>query len=176
MLFLCPDTPTGKWSERQQATQQLLNAHGVQEQIVDAPRSIDTVKESPPSSGTATPRDGKEKTGMHKSMADVESGSISVAPARELDMSKQQMIEVAKGEIVIPPTFKEGLGVFFSMQTLFHCSTYFCSFGGELAVNSYLGSYYLKNFPELGQTGSGRWASMFGLLNVVTRLVSQYSL
>lgn len=31
------------------------------------------------------------------------------------------------------------------------------------------GAYYLRNFPYLGQTGSGRWAAMFGLLNVVTR-------
>jgi NNP family nitrate/nitrite transporter-like MFS transporter len=41
--------------------------------------------------------------------------------------------------------------------------------GGELAINSIIGSYYLKNFPRLGQTGSGRWAAMFGLLNVVFR-------
>jgi len=39
----------------------------------------------------------------------------------------------------------------------------------ELAINSYIAAYYLKNFPYLGQTGAGRWASMFGLLNVVTR-------
>merc|ERR1712144_84606 len=43
------------------------------------------------------------------------------------------------------------------------------SFGGELAINSIIGSYYLKNFPHLGQTGSGRWAAMFGLLNVFFR-------
>jgi len=41
--------------------------------------------------------------------------------------------------------------------------------GAELAINSILGAYYLKNFPKLGQTGTGRWAAMFGLLNVVFR-------
>jgi NNP family nitrate/nitrite transporter-like MFS transporter len=40
---------------------------------------------------------------------------------------------------------------------------------GELAINSYLASYYLRNFPDLGQTNAGRWASMFGLLNVFSR-------
>jgi len=170
MLLLCPDTPTGKWSERHLATQQLLNAHGVHEQIVDAPHSIETVKTSRPSSGTATP-DTKEKFDAHTPVADVERGSISITPAQEISMSQQEMLEIAKGEIVVAPTFKEGLHVFFSLQTLFHCATYFCSFGGELAINSYLGSYYLKNFPTLGQTGSGRWASMFGLLNVFTRSV-----
>ena len=39
----------------------------------------------------------------------------------------------------------------------------------ELAINNYIAAYYLKNFSYLGQTGAGQWASMFGLLNVVTR-------
>ena len=72
-------------------------------------------------------------------------------------------------EVVVKPTLKEGLKVMFSLQTLMLCSGYFCSFGGELAINSILGAYYLKNFPYLGQTQSGRWAAMFGLLNIVTR-------
>jgi len=171
MLFLCPDTPTGKWSERQLAAQQLLNAHGVQVKIVEAPQSVETVKGSPSSSDTATLSDVKEKSGTQTPVVDVERGSISITPAEEIHLSEQEMLEVARGEIVVAPTFKEGLHVFFSLQTLFHCATYFCSFGGELAINSYLGSYYLKNFPHLGQTGSGRWASMFGLLNIVTRSV-----
>ena len=41
--------------------------------------------------------------------------------------------------------------------------------GGELAINSIIGSYYFKNFPPLGQTRSGQWAAMFGLLNVLFR-------
>jgi NNP family nitrate/nitrite transporter-like MFS transporter len=79
------------------------------------------------------------------------------------------MVDIARREVVTPPTVKQTLKVLISPQTLFHGATYFCSFGGELAINSYLGAYYLRNFPELGQTGSGRWASMFGLLNVITR-------
>ena len=31
------------------------------------------------------------------------------------------------------------------------------------------GAYYSKNFPSLGQTHSGQWAAMFGLLNVAFR-------
>jgi MFS transporter, NNP family, nitrate/nitrite transporter len=50
-------------------------------------------------------------------------------------------------------------------------TSYFNSFGAELAINSILGNYYQKNFKQLGQTTSGRWAAMFGLLNVVTRPV-----
>lgn len=41
--------------------------------------------------------------------------------------------------------------------------------GSELAINSILGAYYYANFHRLGQTESGNWAAMFGLLNVVLR-------
>lgn len=78
-------------------------------------------------------------------------------------------IDTAEGEVIVAPTLKEGLSVMFSLQTLALAAPYACSFGGELAINSIIGSYYLKNFPHLGQTGSGRWAAMFGLLNVLFR-------
>src|ERR1700733_1037658 len=38
-LFLCPDTPTGKWSDRHLAAQQNLAAHGVTGVVVDPPGS-----------------------------------------------------------------------------------------------------------------------------------------
>lgn len=44
-----------------------------------------------------------------------------------------------------------------------------CSFGTELVLDSNIGAYYLKNFPKLGQTGTGNWAAMFGLLNIAFR-------
>jgi NNP family nitrate/nitrite transporter-like MFS transporter len=78
-------------------------------------------------------------------------------------------VDTAAGEVIVAPTLKEGLSVLFSLQTLALAAPYACSFGGELAINSIIGSYYLKNFPKLQQTGSGRWAAMFGLLNVVFR-------
>ena len=93
-------------------------------------------------------------------------GSVS---DREAQIGEQQMLDVARGEVVQKPTFKEALPVILSLQTLNQAACYFCSFGAELAINSSLGPYYLKNFPSYGQTGTGRWAAMFGLLNVVTR-------
>jgi NNP family nitrate/nitrite transporter-like MFS transporter len=83
--------------------------------------------------------------------------------------AQSSVIDTAEGEVIVAPTTKELLSVVFSLQTLALALPYACSFGGELAINSILGSYYLKNFPKLGQTGSGRWAAMFGLLNVFFR-------
>jgi len=69
-------------------------------------------------------------------------------------------VDTAEGEVIVAPTFQEAMSVLFSLQTLALAGPYACAFGGELAINSILGSYYLKNFPKLGQTG---------FLNVVFR-------
>merc|ERR1711964_925782 len=172
MIFLCDDTPTGKWSERHNATMHLLAAHGVQTSVLES--GSRPVNASGISSGTATPRDDEKKAnGEAATKADVERGSVHGRIARsvtkEAKMSEDEMIATARGEIVITPTFKEACHVFFSVQTAFRACTYISSFGGELAINSFLASYYLRNFPELGQTRAGQWASMFGLLNVFTR-------
>ena len=149
MLVLCDDTPTGKWSERHNNAQRLANS-----------AEVTAVSQSgPASSGTTTPELGEKR--------DMEKGST--ANYSHSQPRQGEMVDVAVGEVVVAPTLKHTLHVITSPQTLFHCATYFCSFGGELAINSYLGAYYLKNFPYLGQTQAGRWASMFGLLNVVTR-------
>ncbi|KIX03448.1 uncharacterized protein Z518_07000 [Rhinocladiella mackenziei CBS 650.93] len=155
MTLFCPDTPTGKWSERHLHTSQLLSSHGLS--ITTDEKGI-----SHEPSGSSTPNRDMEKV-------DSKGATAPTSHNPEAHLSSQEMLDIARGEVIQKPTFKEALNVIFSLQALFHCATYFCSFGGELAINSYLGAYYLKNFPELGQTGSGRWASMFGLLNVVTR-------
>lgn len=177
MIFFCQDTPTGKWSERHNATKHLLAAHGVQTSVLDAgSQPIDASgNASSMSSGTNTPRIDEKKAdgGPGAPKSDIEHGSVrgsvSGSVKKEAIMSQDEMIATARGEIVVAPTFKEACNVFFSLQTAFHACTYICSFGGELAINSYLASYYLRNFPDLGQTHAGQWASMFGLLNVITR-------
>ncbi|KAI5360375.1 Putative nitrate transporter NarK/NarU, major facilitator superfamily, MFS transporter superfamily [Septoria linicola] len=142
MLFLCDDTPTGKWSERHAAARQLP------QRIIDVPVT--------PSDRSLSEKDTKEKPDLEQD-------------ANNSDVRHGQVLDAAQGEVVVAPTAKNMLRILASPQTLFHAATYACSFGGELAINSYLGAYYLKNFPYLGQTGAGRWAAMFGLLNVVTR-------
>lgn len=163
MIIFCPDTPTGRWADRHLHAQQSLQAHGISAPgVVSIPGAITDRKYSPPSSGVATPTDEKLQ----------EEGAISAAKHdydHEATMAAADMIETARGEIVVKPSFKDALAVACSLQTFALAFCYFNSFGAELAINSILGSYYLKNFPDLGQTGSGRWAAMFGLLNVFFR-------
>ncbi|KAF2465769.1 nitrate transporter [Lindgomyces ingoldianus] len=146
MLLTTDDTPTGKWADRAKAV-----PSGNEGTIVDTTGEL---ADKPLATGSFSDSDEK-KVPVNDN---VEAGEVEVT-----------IIDEVQHEIVQTPTFKEALGVIVNLQTLNLCLTYFCSFGGELAINSILGSYYLKNFKYLGQTKSGRWAAMFGLLNVVTR-------
>jgi NNP family nitrate/nitrite transporter-like MFS transporter len=142
MLFLCDDTPTGKWSQRQGSNPV------IQSNIVDLHRSS--------GSGAAS------------------STNVSAVPEKKgvstpqiVDTEAQPVIDLS--EVIQKPTVSEALRVIFCLPTVAVALQYACSFGAELAINSILGAYYLKNFPSLGQTKSGRWAAMFGLVNVVFR-------
>lgn len=87
----------------------------------------------------------------------------------KIELSERGLLDAVQAEVIMKPTLKEATRVTFSPQTLTLVACYFCSFGAELAINSSLGVYYLKNFPGLGQTGTGRWAAMFGLFNLFSR-------
>jgi len=168
-LLVCPDTPTGKWSERHLAAQHHLAEHGITGDVVEVPGEISGKTISTPESGSPSPH-GDSKMEFDAKPKGVDDG--------EAQIGEQQMLDVARGEIVRKPSFKEAMPVVFSLQTLVTAGCYFCSFGAELAINSILGAYYLKNFKKLGQTGTGQWAAMFGLLNVAFRpiggLISDY--
>jgi NNP family nitrate/nitrite transporter-like MFS transporter len=161
LLFLCPDTPTGKWSDRHLSAQQNLAAHGVTGIVIDAPGSVLDKKFG--SNGAVTlPEGSKEQY--------VATTKRRASYDHEAQLSEQAMLDTARGEIIVKPTFKEAMSVTLSLQTLVTTTCYFCSFGSELAINSILGAYYLANFKHtLNQRTSGDWASMFGLLNVFFR-------
>lgn len=156
LLLLCPDTPTGKWSERKQHVIENLDHEHKAGHVVEHSGLVHDL----PTQDTKAPSFKDEKLSAHSSneVVNVEAGQVVDAVADEYTH-----------EVVQDPTAMEILKVMGSPQTLALCAAYFCSFGAELAINSILGAYYLKNFPKLGQTSSGRWAAMFGLLNVYGR-------
>lgn len=147
MMFTCPDTPTGKWSERH------LNGTATPLTMVGSPEMIP--------SGVATPNSIMKIDAKVQGTPD---------PEAQVDSSKGQVLQ----ELVVAPTWRETMQVVFSGPTLSLAMLYACTFGAELALDAVLGSYYTKNFPALGQTKSGEWAAMFGLLNVVFRPLGGY--
>jgi len=151
LLLLTDDTPTGKWADRGAVVQATPDSH--HQSVVPTTGGLDDKPAT-----TSSISSGDEKKHTIPQNGDVESATGDV-----------QVIDGYQHEVVQKPTLKEAMKVILSPQTAMLAFCYFNSFGAELAINSILGAYYLKNFPYLGQTQSGRWAAMFGLLNVVTR-------
>ncbi|KAM5355754.1 hypothetical protein ACJ41O_002400 [Fusarium nematophilum] len=146
MLLLCPDSPSGSWDDQAEQIRKNLEAHGIS------------------SSGEVTPvgsaSDEENSPGREK---DVKVGD------HEHSISRNEALEIAQGEVVVKPSLREALPVVYSPQTFFHVATYACSFGGELAINAVLSSYFKKNFPHLDQTKASNYAAIFGFLNFVNR-------
>jgi NNP family nitrate/nitrite transporter-like MFS transporter len=148
MLLLCPDSPVGKWNERDQRIQENLKSLGIDSTVSTG--------------GVCTPTDSAdEEKGLPK--------DPSSMATTTMQLSRVEAFELAQGEVVVKPSMKEAMSVLFSPQCLFHVMTYGCSFGGELAINSVLSSYYKLNFPHLDQTSASNYAAIFGFLNFVTR-------
>ncbi|KAK4940969.1 hypothetical protein LTR10_019013 [Elasticomyces elasticus] len=164
LILLCEDTPVGKWSERHRAAEENLAAHGVQAKLVDAPTGGITDKVS--NDGTNSPPSVSGEKIQYDATGDRKTSTYA---DHEAQLTEQQMLDTARGEIVVKPSVKDVFGVMFSPHTLVTAFCYFCSFGAELSINSILGTYYQQNFKKLGLTESGDWAAMFGLLNVVCR-------
>nr|OQO02086.1 hypothetical protein B0A51_17521 [Rachicladosporium sp. CCFEE 5018] len=168
LVLLCPDTPTGKWADRFQAAENNLREHGVSPAVVDIPGGV---SDKPATDGTSSPTTSDEEKKL-----DDHRGTFG---DHEAQMGEQQMLDTARGEVVVKPSAKEMMHVIFSLQTLVTAACYFCSFGAELSINSILGNYYTAKFKYLGLQGSGNWAAMFGLMNVVWRplggLVSDFA-
>ncbi|KAL4763443.1 MFS transporter [Aspergillus foveolatus] len=143
MLFTCPDTPTGKWADREKTRGQSI---------------VDLSSTPNESSANSINISSDEKKAVRPEVTDSEA-QVHVRPGQ---------IE-STDAVIEAPTIKRYLSIALDPSALAVAVPYACSFGAELAINSILGAYYLLNFPHLGQTQSGRWASMFGLVNVVFR-------
>ena len=157
MILTCPDTPTGAWSARTQEVQRHLDMR-------------DTFFSS----------SGKDRKGLASSMDSgaspgLSNDTIKLNSARgqghysETQAQEDDLLAAASWELVEKPTVQNYAKAVLSLPTLTLSMAYFCTFGTELCVNTILGAYYAKTFPKLGQTGSGNWAAMFGLLNFVFR-------
>ncbi|RAK71655.1 MFS transporter [Aspergillus fijiensis CBS 313.89] len=154
MLFLCEDTPTGKWSERHLWAREMAGESDGN--IVDLKAEMRSAQPS------STPS-------MTNVMADVEKKGAQTPVSLGSNSQTIAEFDALRTDTVVAPTRKEAMGVLFSLSTAAVAIPYACSFGAELAINSNLGEYYSANFPHMGQTKTGQWAAMFGLLNVVFR-------
>ena len=171
LILLCPDTPTGKWADRMQASPNSQQHNGILEgTVVDVPGQMsEDAKHARSSSDGANTPDSQTRT--HSILHDEKKSDYPAGKASdpEAQIGEQQVIDTSQGEIIQKPTLKDILRISFSPQTMVTGAVYFCTFGAELAVNSILGTWYTKQFPTLTAQETGNWAAMFGLMNVVWR-------
>ena len=167
IIIACPDAPTGKWSSR---------AYDMQRQNEHRDVYVNTFDDRSSTSGSRKQGGKGWKRGNSDQTVELDTtngldSTISQSRSRGAIFDEQDVLNAASWELVEKPTFHGYIGALVSPSTLTLIVAYFCTFGTELAVNSFLGAYYLENFRSLGQTGSGRWAAMYGLLNAVFRPV-----
>ena len=123
---------------------------------------------------------GKDREGLAPSMDSGASPGLSNDTAKlnsahgqghysETQAQEDDVLAAASWYLVEKPTVRSSAKAIPSLPTLTLSVAYFCSFRTEQCVNKILGAYYAKTFPDLGQTGSGNWTAMFGLLNFVFR-------
>lgn len=159
IVVACPDAPTGQWSSRAYDKQRQTERRDVYVSTFD----------------NQTSNSGHRNHARQGSKSQYSDQSVELYPPttrrrdREAVPNEQDFLNAASWELVDQPTYHGYVKALVSLPTLTLIIAYFCTFGTELAVNSFLGAYYLQNFESLGQTGSGRWAAMYGLLNAVFR-------
>lgn len=158
MLLTCEDTPTGKWAERSLNTVtavQDISPLGYSSNDQTLHQVILTSKTT-----SKEPQYAENKKPLNSDS--------------DTQLESQNEILPTNGEVIVPPTIRTVMRVVLSLPTIALVLQYACSFGAELVLDGILGSYYLTNFPHLGQTECGQWAAMFGLLNVVFRPLGGY--
>ena len=159
IIIACPDAPTGRWSSR---------AYDIQRQVEHRDVYVSTFGNRNQISGPENQGRKGSKRGVSDHSVELDSTN-SRSRDRETVLDEQDFLNAASWELVESPTYHGYVKTLVSLPTITLLVAYFCSFGTELAVNSFLGAFYLENFESLGQTGSGRWAAMYGLLNAVFR-------
>ena len=156
MVLSCPDTPTGKWSSRALDTQRNFDMRDTFFSSIGARKDHKTASAHSIDSG-----------GLANDTVKLHSGRDQ-GNYFDMQANEDDILAAASWELVEKPTYQRTMKAVSSFPTLALAVAYLCSFGTELAVNSILGAYYAKNL-KLGQTASGNWAAMFGILNAIFR-------
>jgi len=167
VLFFSPDTPTGPWNERHlnRLSQGIDASSEADGKVVDVSGyEIDEAKQTGPSLSAKS--NDIEKYG--------EDDKVQMEPnihGQVPTVYDNLDVKFAEAGVIKSPSLKDIATVFFTFPTIMQCALYFVTFGGELAINSNLSSFYIKSSgtPPWSQTYAANWAAMYGLLNVVTR-------
>ncbi|KAL2270093.1 hypothetical protein VTJ83DRAFT_2277 [Remersonia thermophila] len=174
LLLLCPDAPTGKWSDRHIRVQDVITTESGSETdqtiVVDGPGGI----KAQPILGPLPPKQtllaaANINAGSRSDLSNTLSplGATTATPIPTEKESRPP--SPARPQPRFTTTDTHPRANLLSLQTAFHMLCYGCTFGSELAINAVLSSYYAATFPSLSQTTASNYAAMFGFLDFVAR-------
>lgn len=132
IVLACPDAPTGKWSSR---------AYDMQRQIDQRDVYVSSILES-----RKPGRRSPHKRGLSEHSVELDR-STGAKHDQETELDSDDLLNAASWELVEKPTYHGSLKAIISLPTLTLIVAYFCPFGTELAVNSFLGAFYFKKIP-----------------------------
>ncbi|CAF3800296.1 unnamed protein product [Rotaria socialis] len=157
-LIFGDDTPNGSWSSR--------HKHQIAE-TNDQFENASMIASSSPS---------MEKT-IDLSL-DHELPLATKESERKKDFRDVKVFEI-EDEVPQAPSAADILKIALSSQTLLVSLPYLCSFGSELAVEGVISDFYIQtakisNNVVWNEQTAGKWAAVFGLLNLITRPLGGY--
>ncbi|KAF2219877.1 nitrate transporter-like protein [Elsinoe ampelina] len=156
LILLCPDTPRGRWADRNLPVENDTHTTTTDGKVVDIPNANTTASRSPSASSMAD----EEKKDYTKPAID--------GPTPDTSKGEALTLTPAQSDAIQAPTMKEIFRVILSGPTLVLGACYFCTFGAELSINSVLGTFYQRQLG-LGLQEAGNLAAIFGLMNVIMR-------
>lgn len=148
------DCPEGKWSNRTDVLG--IGIDVTKSDVLVVPRSHTAEKE-----GLTTVLSKEDIQNAYNQ----DSTSDDLAP-----VTTKMGDVVSLGEIIEDPKLMDFFKVGFHWRTMLVALGYITTFGGELAIEAVMSAVYLAHSGgTFSQQLAGNWASMLGLLNVVTR-------
>jgi len=160
VLFLNDDTPTGSWATRNLDMNRRPSVAPILQDLGSGNSSV-TFLERP---SRAASTFGKSKA---QSMCDLEKGQATTAEVQRRGSEAPTLVE-PQPRPASKPTKRQLASDLCCIQTLMLAVSYFATFGLALLVNAILVTHYQDAFGW-SQSLATDWASMFGLLNIVSR-------
>ncbi len=168
LLFFGQDCPMGKWSRRSDILgvnqnntlikTVSLSKHGKVLSITASAVGVTGVDDPAAANKILVNKDSNdEKKYLNDEAQDSEENDVDIEDL------------ISKDEIIRDPTFWDVAKISFAPRTLLCALPYLTTFGTELAVESILSALYEQHEKLWPMKKAGDWASMMGLLNVVTR-------
>lgn len=167
LIFFGQDCPMGKWSQRSDILGVNKNNALIETVSISKHGKVLSVLTSAPAATEVDDPATTNKVLVSKSLDEKKDMNEDAQDSEENVVDIDDLI--SKDDIIQDPTLWDVAKISFAPRTLLCAFPYLTTFGTELAVESILSALYEQHKKDWPMKKAGDWASMMGLLNVVTR-------